>query len=322
MRWIIALLFGTALLRAADSEIQSAAFYWNATSVAIVVGKVSGQVPQNATEMPEPNLRPPFGKMFAIQGVSNRNGFKGGDKFDINLTGNFWVRAVVNRFIDNKTGYADWMLAIATIDPASQERYAAAIQARLHVFLAEPSKPERVSDTGRIRNPVLKIALSASERAALKANLNEIMTTKLRHASLKEDSKVPRGLLSPMMGGKAKLTLDVRQVDLGQPLGVRQHVLGTWTVGDNTVFSVQGWKRPDAGRIESLEAIDGLPENKAEIIGAIGDWGEESLDDFEIENVFSGGRLVRHSAGYESSIIYLERMAGIGREFVRSLYGT
>jgi hypothetical protein len=88
MRWITALLFGTALLRAEDSEIQSAAFYLNATSVAIVVGKVSGEVPRNAAEMPGPNLRPPFGKMFAIAEVSNRNGFKTGDKFDINLTGN------------------------------------------------------------------------------------------------------------------------------------------------------------------------------------------------------------------------------------------
>ncbi len=318
VRCIIALLFGTALLRAGDPKIPAAAFYWDATSVAIVAGEASGQVPQNATKMPDPNLRAPFGEMFAIPEVSNTNGFKTGDIFD---TGNFWVRATVNRFIYNKTEYAEWMLAIATIDPDNQEQYAAAIQAKLRVFLAEPAKPERVSDTGQIRNPVVKTALSASERAALEANLNEIMTTKLQHAILKEQSDAPRDLLSPLLGGNAKLTLEVNQVDLGQSLGVGQHVLGTWTIGDETVFSVQGWKRPDTDGIESLEAIDGLPEDKAEIIGAIGDWGEESVDNFEIENVFSGGRLVRHLAGYEHSSIYLERMSEKGREFVRSLYG-
>lgn len=66
---------------------------------------------------------------------------------------------------------------------------------------------------------------------------------------------------------------------------------------------------------------DALAEEKAEMMGALSDWAEESVDDFTIENVFGGGRLVRHSAGYESSNIYLERMTAKGREFARSLYG-
>jgi hypothetical protein len=168
---------------------------------------------------------------------------------------------------------------------------------------------------------VVKIDLSAPERAALEANLNEIMIAKLHQAILKEQG-APDDLLSQLLGGKAKLTVDVDQIDLGRTFGVRQHVLGTWIIGNETVFSVQGWKRPDTDRIESLEAIDGVTEDKAEIIGAIGDWGEESLDDFTIENIFSGGRLVRHSAGYESSTIYLERMTGNGRQFERFLYGA
>ncbi len=320
MRCIIALLFGTALLRAADPQFTAAGFYWDATQVAIVIGEASGQVPQNATKMPDRNLRPPFGDMFALPEVRNSNGVKTGDSFDINLTGNFWVRATVSSFIYNKTEYTEWMLAIASIDPDNQERYAAAIQAKLYVFLAEPAKPQRVSDTAQIRCPVVKIDLSASERAALEADLNEIMITKLHQAILKEQSAAPDNLLSPLLGGKANLTVDVEQIDLGRPFGVRQHLLGTWMVGNETVFSVQGWKGPETDRIESLEAIDGVAEDKAEIIGAIGDWGEESLDDFTIENVFPGGRLVRHSSGYESSTIYLERMTGKGREFERSLY--
>ncbi len=320
MRCIIALLYGTALLRAADPQFPAAAFYWDATHIAVVVGQ-SGQVPQNAAKMPDRRLRPPFGDIFALPAVSNSNGVQTGDSFDINLTGNFWVRTTVNSFIYNKTEYTDWMLAIATVDPDNQARYAAAIQAKLYVFLAEPAKPQRVSDTGQIRSPVVKIDLSAPERAALEANLNEIMMTRLHQAILKEQSAAPDNLISPLLGGKAKLTMDVDQVDLGQPFGVRQHVLGTWTVGNETVFSVQGWKRPKTDRIESLEAIDGLTEDKAEIIGAIDDWGEESLDDFTIDNVFAGGRLVRDSAGYESSTIYLERMTGKSRQFERSLYG-
>ncbi len=320
MRCIIALLFGTALLRAADPQFPAAAFYWDAAHIAIVAGAASDQVPQNATKMPDRDVRPPWGDMFAVPDVSNSDGIKTGDSFDINLTGNFWVRATVNSFVYSKTEYQRWMLAIATIDPDHQEQYAAAFQAKLSVFLAEPAKPKRVSDTGQIRNPLVKIDLSASERAALETNLNEIMMTKLDQAILKEQSG-PHELVSSLLNGKAKLTVDVDQVDLGQALGVRQHVLGTWTIGDDTVFSAQGWKRPDSDRIETLEAIDGVPEDKAEIIGAIGDWGEESREDFTIENVFAGGRLVRDSAGYESSAIYLERMTGKGREFERSLYG-
>ncbi len=322
MRCIIALLFGTALLRAGDVQFPAAGFYWDATQVAIVLGEASGEVLQNATKMPDRKLRPHLGDLFAAPEVRNSNGVKTGDSFDINLTGNFWARATVNSFIYSKTEYSQWMLAIATIDRYNQERYAAAIEAKLYVFLAEPAKGKRVSDTGQIRNPLVKIDLSASERAALEANLNEIMTTKLRQAMLKEQSAAPDELLSSLLGGKAKLTVEVEQVDFGRPFGVRRHVLGTWIVGNDTVFSVQGWKRPETDRIESLEAIDGIPEDKAAIIGAIGDWGEESLDDFTIENVFPGGRLVRSSAGYESSTIYLERMTGNGREFQRFLYGT
>ncbi len=321
MRCIIALLFGTALLTAADPQFPAAAFYWDATRVAIVVGEASDQAPQTAARMPDRTLRPPFGEMFALPEVNNSNGIKTGDSFDIDLTGNSWVRAAVNSFVYNKTEYSRWMLAIAIIDPANRERYASAIRAKLYVFLAEPAKPKRVSDTGQIRNPVAKIDLSASERTALKANLNKIMMAKLHQATLKEQSATDERR-SALLAGRAKLTVDVDQVDLGQPLGVRRHVLGTWAIGDATVFSVQGWKRPDSNRIESLEAVDGVTENKAEIIGAIDDWGEESLDDFTIENVFAGGRLVRHSAGYESSTIYLERITGAGREFERSLYGA
>jgi hypothetical protein len=123
------------------------------------------------------------------------------------------------------------------------------------------------------------------------------MITKLHQAILKEQSAAPDNLLSPLLGGKAKLTVNVEQIDLGRPFGVRQHVLGTWMIGNETVFSVQGWKRPETDRIESLEAIDEVTEDKEEIIG---DWGEERLDDFTIENVFSAGRLVRHSAGYKA----------------------
>ncbi len=321
MRCILALLFGTALLRAADPQFPAAAFYWDATHIAIVVGYASDPLPQNATKMPDRNVRPPFGDTFAAPELSHSGAIKTGDALDINLTGNFWVRGTVNSFIYNKTEYQDWMLAIATIDPDNQERYAAAMQAKLYVFLAEPAKPKRVSDTGQIRSPLVKIDLSASKRAALAANLNEIMLTKLHQAIPKEQS-APPDLLSPLLSGKAKLTVDVDQVDLGQPLGVRQHVLGTWTIGNETVFSVQGWKRPDRDRIESLEAIDGGTEDNAEIIAAIGDWGEEALDDFSIKNVFTGGRLIRNSAGYENSTIYLERMTAKGREFERSLYGA
>ena len=117
---------------------------------------------------------------------ANSNGVKTGDSFDINLTDNFWVRATVKSFIYNKTQYSNWMLAIASIDPNNQGRYSAAIQAKLYVFLAEPAKPERVSDTGQIRNPLVKINLSASEGAALEANLNEIMMTRLKKAIAKE----------------------------------------------------------------------------------------------------------------------------------------
>ena len=320
MRCIIALLFGTALLRAADPTFPAAAFRWDATHLAIVVGKASNQVPQNATKLPDRNQQPPYGDVFDLPEVGDSDGVKTGDSFDINLTGNVWVRATVNSFLYNKTEYQQWMLAIATMDPDNQERYAAAIQAKLYVFLAEPAKPKRVSETGQIRTPLVKIDLSASERAALEANLNEIMMTKLDGAIQKGQS-APHDLLSPLLGGKAKLTVDVDQVDLGQPFGVRQHVLGTWIVGNKTVFSVQGWKQPNIDRIESLEAIDGVTEDKAEIMGAIEDWGEESLDDFTIENVFAGGCLIRHSDGYESSTVYLERMTGKGGKFERSLYG-
>lgn len=169
--------------------------------------------------------------------------------------------------------------------------------------------------------PLVKIELPPPERAALEADMNRTMMSKLHQAILKEQSASPPDLLSPLLNGKAKLTVNVEQVDLGQSLGIRQHVLGTWIIGNTTVFSVQGWKRPDTDQIEFLEAIDGVTEGKAEIFGAIDDWGEESLDDFTIENVFPGGRLIRHSAGYESSSIYLERMTGKDREFDRSLYG-
>lgn len=321
MRCILALLFGTALLRAADPQFPAAAFCWDATHVAIVVGKASTQLPQNATKLPDRDVRPPWGEIFAVPELTNSDGIKTGDRLDINLTRSFWVQATVNSFIYNKTEYQQWMLAMATIDPDNQQRYAVAIQAKLYVFLAEPAKPKRVSDAGQIRNPLAKIDLSASERAALETNLNEIMMTKLHQAILKEQS-APHDLLSPLLNGKAKLTVDVEQVDFGQPFGVRQHVLGTWIIGNETVFSLQGWKRPDSHRIESLEAIDGLTEDQAEIIAAIADWGEESLDDFTIENVFAGGRLVGHSAGYENSTIYLERMTGKGREFERFLYGA
>ncbi len=321
MRCIIALLFGTALLRAAGPQFPAVGFYWDAAHIAFVVGQASGQIPQNATKMHDRKVRPPFGEMFTLPEVSNSNGVKTGDSFDINLTGNFWVRATVNSFIYNKTEYTEWMLAIATVDSENQERYASAIQAKLYVFLAEPAKPQRVSDTGQIHSPLVNIDLSASQRAALEANLNEIMIAKLQQAMLKEQSAAPDNLLSPLLSRNAKLSLDVEQIDLGRPFGVRQHVLGTWMIGNETVFSVQGWKRPDTDRIESLEAIDGLTPDKAEIIGAIGDWEEESLDDFTIENVFPGGRLVRYSTGYESSTIYLERMTGKGPEFIRSLYG-
>lgn len=321
MRCIVALLFGTALLRAADPQFTAAAFYWDATHIATALGEASDQVPQNATKMPDHNLRPPWGEMFALPEVSNSGGIKIGDTFDINLTGNFWVRATVNSFIYNKTEYQHWMLAIATVDPENRERYAAAIEAKLYVFLAEPAEPKRVSDTGQIRNPLVKINLSAYDRAALEANLNELMMTKLNQAMLKDQS-APDELLSQLLGGNAKLTVDVDQVELGQPFGVRQHVLGTWIISNETVFSLQGWKRPDTDRIESLEAVDGSPEEKAQINAAIGDWGEESVDDFTIENVFAGGRLVRHSAAYESSNIYLERRTVKGREFERYLYGV
>ena len=45
MRYIIALLFGTALLRAADPPFPAAAFSWDATHLAIVVGAASDQMP-------------------------------------------------------------------------------------------------------------------------------------------------------------------------------------------------------------------------------------------------------------------------------------
>lgn len=267
--------------------------------------------------------------MFAVPEVGQSNGIKTGDDFDINLTGNFWVRATVSSFIYNKTTYERWMLAIATINPDDRERYAAAIEAKLQVFLAEPAKPDRVSDTGQIRNPVVKIDLSASQRVALENNLNQIMMTKVQQAMLKGQSYAHEKLLSALLGGEANLTVEVEQVDLGPQFGVRQHVLGTWDIGggpmdvdDKTVFSVQGWKRPDADRIETLEAIDGVPEDKATIIDAIGDWDEESVNNFAIENVFSGGRLIRYFAGPENSSTYLERMTGKGHEFVRSLYGS
>ena len=321
VRIVIALFFGTALLRAADSQFPAAAFYWDATHVAIVAGGASDPVAQNARKLPDRNVRPPFGEMFTLPEVSDSNGIKTGDRLDINLTDNFWARAAVNSFVYDKTEYQEWVLAIATIDPDNRENYAAAVRAKLYVFLAEPAKPRRFSNTGQIHSPLAKIDLFASKRAALAANLNDIMMTKLHKAIRKEKIAVPNDLLSRLLGGKAKLTVDVDQVDFGEPLGVRQHVEGTWMVGDEIVFSVQGWKRPESDGIESLESIDGEPEDKAEIIGAIGDWGEESVDDFTIENVFSGGRLIRHSAGYESSTIYLERMTAKGRELERFLYG-
>ena len=321
MRCIIALLFGTALLRAADAQFPAAAFYWDATHVAVVVGRASNQLPQNATQLPDRDLRPPMGKLFAVPEVAQSEGVKIGDTFDINLTGNFWVRATVNSFVYNKTEYTEWMLAIATIAPRNRESYAAAIRAKLNAFLAEPAKPQRVSDTGQIRNPVVKIDLSASERAALEANLNEIMITKIRHAMLKEQSTHPE-LLSPLLGGTAKLTVEVEQVDLGPSLGVRQHVLGTWLIGDEPLFSAQGWKRPDTGHIESLEEVNGGMEDEGMIIGAIGDWPEEAGDDFDIGNVFAGARLLRYSSFFENSGIYLERMTNKGREFIRNLYDT
>ena len=321
MRCIIALLFGTALLRAAEPLFPAAAFYWNAGHLAIVVGEASDDLPPNATKLPDRYRRPPYGDVFHLPAVSNSNDIKTGDRFDINLTGNVWVRATVNSFVYNKTEYQQWMLAIATIDPDNQKLYAAAIRAKLYVFLAEHAKPRRVSDIRQIRNPVVKIKLSTTECAALKANLNEIMKIKIHQALRKKQNVLP-GLLSSLLSGKAKLIVDVDQVDLGPPFEVRQHVLGTWTIGDETVFSVQGWKRLGADRIESLKAIDGVTEGKAEVIGAVDDWGEESRDDFTIENVFAGGRLVRHSAGHESSTIYLERMTGKGRKFERSLYGA
>lgn len=321
MRFIIALLFGTALLRAADPHFPAAAFYWSSTCVAVVVGAASDQVLQNATKMPDRKRQPPYGDVFALLRVSSSNNVKTGDRFDINLTGNFWVRATVGGFAYNKTEYQEWTLAIATIDSAHQEQYTAAVQAKLFVFLAEPAKRKRVSETRPLRNPLVKVELSAPKRAALEANLNEIMRTKL-HQAMRKGQSTSRNLLSPLLNGKAKLTVDVDQVDLGPPWGVRQHVLGTWTVGVATVFSVQGWKQLDTDRIESLEAINGITEDKAEILGALDDWGEASLDDFTIDNVFAGGRLLRHSAGYERSTIYMERITGKGREFERSLYGA
>lgn len=322
LRCITGLLFGTALLCATDPRPIAAAFCWDAKNIVIVVGEGPSQVPQNATRIPRRNPdSPPWGDIFALPEVRNSDGVKTGDNFDINLTGNFWVRATVNSFLYNRNEYEEWILAMASIDSEDEQRYAAAIRAKLYVFLAESAKPQRVSDAGQIRSPVMKIDLSASERAVLEANLNQTMMTKVHQAILKEQSATQNNLVSQLLAGKAKLTLDIDQVDLGQPLGVRQHVLGTWTIGNDTVFSVQGWKRLDTDGIESLEAVDGIPEDKAEIIGAIDDWGEESLDDFTIENVFAGGHLVRHSAGYESSAIYLERLTGKDREFERSLYG-
>ena len=148
------------------------------------------------------------------------------------------------------------------------------------------------------------------------------MFTKIRQAARKQQRAAPGILLSPLLGGKAKLTVNVHEIDFGWRLGVRQHVLGTWRIGNETVFSLQGWKPPKTNRMESLEAVDGVTEDKAEVIAAIGNWGEETLDDFSIENVFQGGRLIRHSAGYESSTIYLERITGKDRKFERSLYGV
>ena len=85
MRYIVALLFGTALLRAADPQFPAAAFYWDATHVAIVVGQAADQLPQNATKLPDRNLRPPFGEMFALPEVSNSNGVKTGDTWNCTL---------------------------------------------------------------------------------------------------------------------------------------------------------------------------------------------------------------------------------------------
>jgi hypothetical protein len=105
------------------------------------------------------------------------------------------------------------MLAIASVDPDNQERYAAAIRTKLHVFLAESAKPRRISDTGQIRSPVVKIHLSASERATLQGDLNEILTTKVHQAMLKERSATHNKLISALLGGRAKLTIDVEQIE-------------------------------------------------------------------------------------------------------------
>lgn len=154
MHCIIALLLGTALLRGAGPQFPAAAFYWDATHIAIVVGQASDQIPpRTAMRLPDRNLRPPWGEMFGLPEISNSNGVKSGESFDINLTGNFWVRATVNSFIYNKSEYQEWILAIATIEPDNQERYAAAIQAKLYVFLAARAARKRVSDSGQIRNP-------------------------------------------------------------------------------------------------------------------------------------------------------------------------
>jgi hypothetical protein len=320
VRCIIALLLATALLSAANPQYPAAAFFWDATHVAVVVGHTFDTAPPNATKIPDPNLRPPFGEMFTLPGVSNSDGVDTGENFDINLTTNFWVRATVDGFLYNKTEYSAWTLATATINPDDQQRYAAATKAKLYVFLAEPAQPGRISDAGQIRNPVMHRELPASARAALEANLNQIMVTKLREAIRKEQTAARDDRLSSLLNGKAKLSIDVDDVDLGPPLGVRQHVSGTWTIGDDIVFSLQGWEPPETNRIESVEAIDGMPEDKAYILPAVDDWAEESLDDFTIENVFAGGRLLRYSAGYESSTIYLERITSKGREFERTLY--
>jgi hypothetical protein len=318
---IVALLFGTALVCGASPRFPTAAFSWGPTQVGIAVGEASNAVPINTTKILDRHLRPPFGELFALPEVSEENGVKIGDRFDINLTGNFWVRATVSKFVYNKTEYTKWMLAIAIVDPNHRERYAAAIRAKLNVFLAEPVKAQRISDTGQIRSPLAKLNLTASKRASIQADLEEILNTKLHQAIRQEQKTTPNKLLSELLAGKANLTAQVEQIHLGQPFGVREHVLGTWTINNEPVFSIQGWKRPAIDRIESLEAIDGITEAKAPIIEAIGNWKEESLDDFTIENVFSGGRLLRHSSGYESSTIYLEQMTSKGREFTRSLYG-
>jgi hypothetical protein len=272
--------------------------------------------------MPDPKLRPPFGQTFAVRGVTRNNGVAEGDSFDINLTGTFWIKSRVSSFVYNKTEYQAWMLAIARVDPGNQELYAAAKAANLYVFLAEPANPQRVADTGQIRSPFRKVDLAAPARATLEANLNHLMTTSVHEAMLKQQGIAFPELVTRLVHGEAKLNLEVQQVDFGAPLGVRQHVLGTWTMGGETVFSLQGWKRPNTGQIESLEAIDGCAKDKAPVIAAIADWAEEAREDFTIENVFSGGRFVRHSAAYESSSIYLERMTPRGRHFERILYGA